>query len=345
MPCIPTRELPESLLKFIRRRPGSILTAIRSEASRRRFFRIRLGGKSLVAMVYPEPAPAEVERFCAVQKIYRERGLRVPRIDKVLDDQVVIQEDAGDLLLQRAWRAGAAAGNASGCWTNAGRSCAEARRRSSGPGRRPARPGPAELGDGFFPQALFPPLSRSGGCQRRRAGRRAEKLVEAIEPEMRFAHRDFHSRNLLVLGKEIVMVDFQDSLLAPRYYDLVSLAFDSYLDLGRAREVLFSGRELADDRSCRQLRLTALQRNIKALGTFAFQTYDRRHPAYARYIPRTIRHIQGHLRTLADPEFKTLLKYFDSLVIGASVKLPFVQLGIRPCPRWVQASLQQRVRI
>ena len=39
------------------------------------------------------------------------------------------------------------------------------------------------------------------------------------------------------------MVDFQDSLLAPRYYDLASLAYDSYLDLGRAREVLFSGRE------------------------------------------------------------------------------------------------------
>ena len=37
------------------------------------------------------------------------------------------------------------------------------------------------------------------------------------------------------------MVDFQDSLLAPRYYDLVSLAFDSYLDLGRAREILLSG--------------------------------------------------------------------------------------------------------
>jgi aminoglycoside/choline kinase family phosphotransferase len=140
------------------------------------------------------------------------------------------------------------------------------------------------------------------------------RLAGSIAPEDTFAHRDFHSRNLLVLGQEIVMVDFQDSLVAPRYYDLVSLAFDSYLDLGPARGRLFPNlAACGNDRELRQVRLTALQRNIKALGTFAFQTFERRHPAYARYIPRTIRHIQGHLRTLAEPEFKTLLRYFDSL--------------------------------
>jgi len=138
-----------------------------------------------------------------------------------------------------------------------------------------------------------------------------KKLVDAMEPECVFAHRDFHSRNLLVKDSAIVMVDFQDSLLAPRYYDLVSLAFDSYLDLGRAREILLSGREWSGNER-RQLSLTALQRNIKALGTFAYQTYECHYPAYARYVPRTLRHIQGHLRTLAEPEFNTLLKYFDS---------------------------------
>jgi hypothetical protein len=110
------------------------------------------------------------------------------------------------------------------------------------------------------------------------------------------------------------MVDFQDSLVAPRYYDLVSLAYDSYLDLGADRGRLFPNLAArGDDRELRQLRLTALQRNIKALGTFAFQTFERRHKVYARYIPRTIRHIQGHLRTLADPEFEALTKYFFAL--------------------------------
>jgi aminoglycoside/choline kinase family phosphotransferase len=61
------------------------------------------------------------------------------------------------------------------------------------------------------------------------------------------------------------------------------------------------------------MRLTALQRNIKALGTFAFQVFERRHRVYARYIPRTLRHIGDHLRVLADPRFDQLAKYFSDL--------------------------------
>jgi hypothetical protein len=143
-------------------------------------------------------------------------------------------------------------------------------------------------------------------------------LVDAIAPESVFAHRDFHSRNLLVKWNEIILVDCQDSLLAPRWYDLVSLAFDSYLDLGAARGRLFANLAAGGiDRELRQLRLTALQRNIKALGTFAYQIHERRHSAYARYIPRTLRHIQGHLSVLVDRKFEVLTKYFSSVMRDA----------------------------
>ncbi len=39
----------------------------------------------------------------------------------------------------------------------------------------------------------------------------------------------------------------------------------------------------------------ALQRNLKALGTFGYQTSVRRNPVYIQYIPRTIRHVQQNL--------------------------------------------------
>jgi aminoglycoside/choline kinase family phosphotransferase len=39
----------------------------------------------------------------------------------------------------------------------------------------------------------------------------------------------------------------------------------------------------------------ALQRNLKALGTFGYQTSVRRNPVYIQYIPRTIRHVQKNL--------------------------------------------------
>jgi len=309
MPIMP----PLPLLKFVARRPGARLSRIRSEASQRSFFRICRNKESLVAMTYPEPSPAEVERFLRVQGIYRAHGLRVPRVKNILGDQVVIQEDAGDLLLQRAWRD--AHGNE--------------RRRLLGQCREilarlaavPAGLATARLDEArqnwemdFFLSHFFPRFSvRSTSEDGLRA--QLQRLIKAIDPGDTFAHRDFHSRNLLVRGGEIIMVDFQDSLVAPRYYDLVSLAFDSYLDLGAARAGLFPNLAASgDDRELRQVRLTALQRNVKALGTFAHQTHVRRHPAYARYIPRTIRHILGHLQALADPEFDLLVNYFNSVL-------------------------------
>ncbi len=301
--------MPAALQRYLAGRPGSEVHKIHAEASQRSFFRIRRDRKTFVAMVYPEPSAADVERFCALQKCYRDLGLRVPRIEAVLDDRVVLQEDVGDLLLQRAWRD-----------ANPGRRLVllgQCREILAGLAAVPAGLATARLDPArrkwemdFFVSHFFPRFPR------RAVGRDdlrlpLHRLVEAVEPENSFAHRDFHSRNLLVLRNEIVMVDFQDSLVAPRYYDLVSLAFDSYLDLGAARGRLFPNL-VADgnDRELRQLRLTALQRNIKALGTFAFQTFERRHPVYARYIPRTLRHIRSHLQALARSSIQDIGQVF-----------------------------------
>jgi len=305
--------LPDALLRVLRKNPGTTLHKIHAEASRRSFYRLRTGRNALVAMVYPEPVPAEVERFCAVHKIYHDHGLRVPCIDQVLGDQVVLQEDLGDLLLQRAWRS-AGSEKRRRLLT----ACLEILERLAAvsPSLAAARlDGARQKWEmDFFVRhffSRFPVRSIRPGLLRAELHR----LVDNIAAENTFAHRDFHSRNLLVVKNEIAIVDFQDSLLAPRYYDLVSLAFDSYLDLGALRGRLFPNlTAMGDDMNLGQLRLTALQRNIKALGTFAFQTHVRRHPAYARYIPRTVRHIQGHLAVLADPELGMLAKYFNSVL-------------------------------
>jgi hypothetical protein len=313
MPTAQKIVLPDSLRRVVSGKRGASLHKIHAEASRRSFFRLRFGRRTLVAMVYPEPMPSDVRRFCAMQQLYHEHGLRVPRIDRVLDDQVVLQEDLGDLLLQKAWRA-------AGC---AGRrmllvSCLEILERLSAiaPERATARLDGArrKWEMDFFVSHFFPCFNdRSVGRELLRAGLHA--LVDAVAPASAFAHRDFHSRNLLVVNGGLAMVDFQDSLLAPRYYDLVSLAFDSYLDLGALRAGLFPGlAAVGADPALRQLRLTALQRNIKALGTFAFQVRLNGHPGYARYIPRTLRHIRGHLLALADPRLEVLSKYFLSLL-------------------------------
>ena len=45
-------------------------------------------------------------------------------------------------------------------------------------------------------------------------------------------HRDFHSKNLMYLNKskKIGVIDFQDALIGPLTYDLVSLLKDAYTD-------------------------------------------------------------------------------------------------------------------
>ena len=43
--------------------------------------------------------------------------------------------------------------------------------------------------------------------------------------------------------------------------------------------------------------LMALQRNLKALGTFGYQAVARANPAYARYVPRTLDYVRRGLST------------------------------------------------
>jgi aminoglycoside/choline kinase family phosphotransferase len=56
----------------------------------------------------------------------------------------------------------------------------------------------------------------------------------------------------------------------------------------------------------------ALQRNLKALGTFGYQTTARRNPVYIQYIPRTLRYVRNNLEHLS--QFARLREILASLV-------------------------------
>jgi aminoglycoside/choline kinase family phosphotransferase len=128
----------------------------------------------------------------------------------------------------------------------------------------------------------------------------AEEL--ASEPRV-LCHRDYHSRNLMLRGDRLYMIDFQDARLGPDTYDLVSLLRDSYVDL-TDREIdeliayfLALKKTSADQwpEFRRRFDLMALQRNLKALGTFGYQTTTRGNTVYIQYIPRTLRHVRTNL--------------------------------------------------
>lgn len=132
----------------------------------------------------------------------------------------------------------------------------------------------------------------------------------ASEPRV-LCHRDYHSRNLMVAPERLVVIDFQDARLGPNTYDLVSLLRDSYVDLPEAVvDELLDGflalRGDDTDRSGfrRRFDLMAVQRNLKALGTFGYQATVRQNPVYGQYVPRTLAYVRSTLA--AYPRFARL---------------------------------------
>jgi aminoglycoside/choline kinase family phosphotransferase len=275
---------------------------IRAEASSRAFYRLHQKTGNLIAMVYPEDNRAEIERIIRFSALYGEHGLHVPRIIDRLDDRSLLLQDCGDLSLQRAFRTMSAARKRAQVAQVADILLAL---RAIPPESTAAVLDRARLKwEMDFFMRYYAPHYLPGGADLDALRQALHRLVDQVGTNDTFAHRDFHSRNLHLLGDRIYLIDFQDSLVAPPLYDTVSFAFDAYLDLGPLRARLLAdleARGLAIDP--RQLHLSALQRNIKALGTFGCQVVEKEHRSYARYMPRTLRHIRGNpqLAQFLDP--------------------------------------------
>jgi aminoglycoside/choline kinase family phosphotransferase len=109
----------------------------------------------------------------------------------------------------------------------------------------------------------------------------------------------------------LYIIDFQDARMGPDTYDLVSLLRDSYVDL-RPQQVdeliaffcALKGGTAPDVEFRRRFDLMALQRNLKALGTFGYMTTSRNNTVYIQYIPRTLAYVKTNLAKY--PRFERL---------------------------------------
>lgn len=265
------------------------IVRIRAEASTRVFFRLYFSERTRVAMVYPGPEPEALERIKRLTGLYLNHGIAVPRIHAVLEDRALVQEDLGNLRLQQVFSRGSVRSRRDWLVRTADILEKLASIPAEATSNRLDRDRLHWEMD-FFIQHFASRRLDAKACRRLQSCLIA--LVEGIDGVPVFAHRDFHSRNMMVRDELVYLVDFQDSLRAPRAYDAVSLAWDAYLDLGKQRERFLDdldARGLLPSRE--QVYLTALQRNLKALGTFGFQADTRGKRGYERYIPRTLRHV------------------------------------------------------
>src|SRR3954466_10853932 len=122
-----------------------------------------------------------------------------------------------------------------------------------------------------------------------------------------FTHRDYQSRNIMVLdGGEQVVIDFQDALQAPRQYDLVALLRDSYVELDRPlidamlarylqRFVAEGGQRLDSGEFVAFFDLLTVQRKLKDAGRFVFIDRVKKNPSFLVHIPSSLRYVRGAL--------------------------------------------------
>lgn len=133
-------------------------------------------------------------------------------------------------------------------------------------------------------------------------------------------HRDYHSRNLMWMGDRLGILDFQDAVMGPITYDLVSLLRDCYVAWDQPfREEIsriwrdgakrLMGYDPDDEAFDRDFDFMALQRNLKAVGIFGrLSLRDGKH-GYLQDVPRTLGYVRETL-----PKYPELAPLADLFV-------------------------------
>ncbi len=151
-----------------------------------------------------------------------------------------------------------------------------------------------------------------------------EHIAELLAGQPRvFTHRDYHSRNLMVDGLRLGVIDFQDALMGPATYDLASLLRDAYVLLDEAvvddlvgyyldqlaeRRIVWTNRAVFR----RLFDLTSIQRNLKAAGRFVYIDRVKGNPKFLADIPRVLSYVKRNF--LKYPELETLRKHLTPYV-------------------------------
>ena len=161
-----------------------------------------------------------------------------------------------------------------------------------------------------------------------------EDVCKQLSKEPQYiCHRDYHSRNLMVQGDSLRVIDFQDARKGPLQYDLVSLLQDSYVNLsqGFQKQVFDYYIEQANKHLSRVLdlnhfetifRLQTFQRCFKACGSFASFFNLSGDQRYLRYLGKTLKTV------VTEAEYFENYKAFTQFVFdGGLLEQDFIQLA------------------
>lgn len=286
------------------------LEVVSGDASFRRYFRARAGQDSYIAVDAP-PDKENSHPFVEIGKRWHGAGVAVPQIIRAdLELGFMLLEDFGDRLLLPTLQTD----------------------RSSKP-YQPALETLLQLqqiADTELPlyddavlkreMGLFDEwfLGRCLGLElsdwQATLAKLYQQLAERAQAQLQVpVHRDYHSRNLMLLEDgRLGVIDYQDALLGPITYDLVSLLRDSYIEWPdsvveewvESYRVALVGKGFAVPDAAAFLKdfyLMGMQRQLKVVGIFCRLWLRDGKAGYIKDIPRTFGYLQR--AALRYPEF------------------------------------------
>lgn len=286
--------------------PGDVtgIVPLQGDASFRRYFRLTHGNESHIAVDAP-PATEKNAAFIGISQAFSAQGVAVPKV--IAHDEskgFLLLSDLGDALYSGCLNSSAV----DSLYLKAIDTLVKIQKTP-----QDAYPFPAynealllaecEL---FSEWYLLQHLKLSLSV-REQAGLKSTfaRLVEvALEQPTTVVHRDYHSRNLLMLPDNAVgVLDFQDAVIGPISYDVVSLLKDCYVAwpasnvinwaqryFEKAREAcVFEGVTMAQ--FLRWFDLMGVQRHLKCMGIFSRLYLRDNKPGYLADIPRLIEYI------------------------------------------------------
>jgi aminoglycoside/choline kinase family phosphotransferase len=300
----------ERLTEYVARLGGDTgqVLALTPDASTREYFRIPWKNSKAVAAVYPEPFDAEIHPFMDVTRLFTEAGLPVPSIlDVDALDGIIVQEDFGDRQLRRLFETASEDERESyleqaiSVIADIQAATSLAQERQSVASRLAFDEAKLSWELDYFFEHYFKSLRGETVRHGDEAQLKAELNDVAAELAGRprtLCHRDYHASNLMVDAKgRLRIIDYQDARMGPVSYDLVSLLLDRRTTLPSLAEVRERRLFFLDERRARGLdtidpddfayefRLMTVQRCLKAVGTFSYQTaVAGRGETYAQFI-------------------------------------------------------------
>ena len=291
---------------------SAMIVPLTPDASTRSYFRIPWNKEMAVACVYPEPFDPEFHPYLDVTRLFLDNGIPVPEIYAVDGGSgIIVQEDLGDRQLFKVYDelpeddCDEFKERAVNLIAQIQKATNEAYEKHSIASRLAFDEAKLSWELDFFMEHYFGSLRKEELRHAEAAELKAELNDIAAELSARprvLCHRDFHAANLMVdKNNKLRVVDHQDARMGPVTYDLVSFLLDrrfqppSLAELRAYRLFLLEERRLLGldaldpDDFAQEFRLMTIQRGLKAVGTFSYQTaVAGRGKFYEQFIEPTI---------------------------------------------------------